>query len=337
MTQQQTERDDALIAEARKNIEKICPALKDDTRTIAAEALRLERSGWTPPAKPDRYLVADEKALISEAIKRSRSDDIDRTKNQAVSFACSTLMTLIKEGWKPEVKPVDISFVGNCSPTHRCKVCGALWICRSDSWSLCSKECGKCCDNKPMLTQIEPLLHSDLVIWHEPSKPDRYVVAAREFLAAWGERVLAVDQGEYDGDKRFQAAAAVLRRHFEPPSEVVEAAKFYDAPGSRAGNILARFILSLQNGAPITGQPLALITDEQIKQITNRFLGWKLPEDFHPDDGISFEPEFNKEWNAKQGKPPQRRTPTGTNLFSYTQAEAMVRFILADFILKGDQ
>lgn len=76
--------------------------------------------------------------------------------------------------------------------------------------------------------------------------------------------------------------------------------------------------------------------DEQIKQITNRFLGWKLPEDFHPDDGISFEPEFNKEWNAAQGKPPQRRTPTGTNLFSYTQAEAMVRFILADFILKGD-
>jgi len=255
MTQQQTERDDALIAEARKNIEKICPALKDDTRTIAAEALRLERSGWTPPAKPDRYLVADEKALISEAIKRSRSDGIDRTKNQAVSFACSTLMTLIKEGWKPEVKPVDISFVGNCSPTHRCKVCGALWICRSDSWSLCSKECGKCCDNKPMLTQIEPLLHSDLVIWHEPSKPDRYVEVAREFLAAWywkshvdfGDQAI---RGLFDDQKNFQAAAAVLRKHFpsvEVPQEVGKLVDVALASKSQYGihsseEVLARFI-----------------------------------------------------------------------------------------------
>lgn len=68
--------------------------------------------------------------------------------------------------------------------------------------------------------------------------------------------------------------------------------------------------------------------EEQIKQMVTRFLGWRLPEDFRPDDGISFEPEFNKEWNASQGKPPQRRTPTGTNLFSYTQAEAMVRYMI---------
>jgi glutaredoxin len=71
-------------------------------------------------------------------------------------------------------------------------------------------------------------------------------------------------------------------------------------------------------------------SEDQIKHMTNRFLGWRLPEDFRPDDGISFEPEFNKEWNASQGKPPQRRTPTGTNLFSYTQAEAMVRYMLGD-------
>lgn len=73
-----------------------------------------------------------------------------------------------------------------------------------------------------MFRRAAALLRGD-----EPAKPDRYVDAAREFLAAWGERVLAVDQGEYDGDKRFQVAAAVLRRHFEPPSEVVEWAKKY--------------------------------------------------------------------------------------------------------------
>jgi hypothetical protein len=70
------------------------------------------------------------------------------------------------------------------------------------------------------------------------------------------------------------------------------------------------------------------MTDAQIKHMTERFLSWKLPENFHPDAGISFEPEFNVEWNAKQGKPPQRHNPTGTNLFDYTQAEAMVRHML---------
>ena len=72
------------------------------------------------------------------------------------------------------------------------------------------------------------------------------------------------------------------------------------------------------------------MTDKQIKYMVNRFLQWKLPADFHPDDGISFEPEFNVEYMAKQGKPPMRRTPQGTNLLNYTQAEAMVRHMIAD-------
>lgn len=70
------------------------------------------------------------------------------------------------------------------------------------------------------------------------------------------------------------------------------------------------------------------MTDDQIKHMTERFLGWRLPEPWHPDNGISFEPEFNAEYNAKHGKPPQRREPTGTNLFDYTQAEAMVRHMI---------
>ena len=70
------------------------------------------------------------------------------------------------------------------------------------------------------------------------------------------------------------------------------------------------------------------MTDEQIKYMADRFLGWRLPENFNPDAGISFEPEFNKEWNAKQGNPPQRHEPVGTNLFSADPAEAMVRHML---------
>ena len=70
------------------------------------------------------------------------------------------------------------------------------------------------------------------------------------------------------------------------------------------------------------------MTEDQIKHMVDRFLGWKLPEHFRPDAGISFEPEFNKEWNAKQGKPPQRYEPVGTNLFSADQATAMVRYMV---------
>lgn len=72
------------------------------------------------------------------------------------------------------------------------------------------------------------------------------------------------------------------------------------------------------------------MTEDQIKHMVQRFLFWKLPQDFHPDAGISFEPEFNKEWNARQGKPPQLHEPVGTNLFSGDQATAMVRFMVEE-------
>lgn len=56
--------------------------------------------------------------------------------------------------------------------------------------------------------------------------------------------------------------------------------------------------------------------DEQIKQAVNRFLAWKLPAGFNPDGGISF--------SASQ----TGSMPTGTNLFTATQAEAMLRHAL---------
>jgi hypothetical protein len=70
------------------------------------------------------------------------------------------------------------------------------------------------------------------------------------------------------------------------------------------------------------------VTDEQIKHMVYRFLGWRLPEHFRPDAGISFNPEYNVEFNAARGKPPALHQPTGTNLFGAEQAEAMVRYII---------
>lgn len=65
------------------------------------------------------------------------------------------------------------------------------------------------------------------------------------------------------------------------------------------------------------------MSDEQIKHMVERFLSWKLPENFNPDGGISFKAEFNEHtpW-------PMMHEPSGTNLFDYTQAEAMVRHML---------
>lgn len=65
------------------------------------------------------------------------------------------------------------------------------------------------------------------------------------------------------------------------------------------------------------------LADNQIKHMVERFLGWRLPESFNPDAGISFKSEFN-EHTAH----PMKHEPTGTNLFDYGQAEEMIRHML---------
>lgn len=66
-----------------------------------------------------------------------------------------------------------------------------------------------------------------------------------------------------------------------------------------------------------------------LMSMVDRFLAWKLPEDFHPDAGISFSPHFNVEYNAKLGLPPARHEPIGTNLLTATQATAMLEHVLS--------
>lgn len=58
------------------------------------------------------------------------------------------------------------------------------------------------------------------------------------------------------------------------------------------------------------------MTDEQIKHMVDRFLGWGLPYNFNPDCGINYRPL------------PSGATPTGSNLFDAAQATKMVRFMV---------
>lgn len=64
------------------------------------------------------------------------------------------------------------------------------------------------------------------------------------------------------------------------------------------------------------------MSDDLIDKMVDRFLQWKLPEDFSPDAGISFKRNFNEHLT-----PPMRHEPTGTNLLNAKQAEDMVRYI----------
>lgn len=68
---------------------------------------------------------------------------------------------------------------------------------------------------------------------------------------------------------------------------------------------------------------MTVLSEDQIKHMVDRFLGWKLPKDFNPDGGISFESMADQRYN-----PPILREPSGTNLFGATEATEMVRYML---------
>jgi len=65
------------------------------------------------------------------------------------------------------------------------------------------------------------------------------------------------------------------------------------------------------------------LSDQQIKHMVDRFLAWRLPEDFRPDAGISFKATFNDHTPH-----PMKHEPSGTNLLDARQAEEMVRHML---------
>lgn len=65
------------------------------------------------------------------------------------------------------------------------------------------------------------------------------------------------------------------------------------------------------------------LTPKQIEYMVNRFLGWRLPNNFNPDGGIRFEPMGNPGTVHAY-----KNEPTGTNLLDAEQADAMVRYMI---------
>lgn len=66
------------------------------------------------------------------------------------------------------------------------------------------------------------------------------------------------------------------------------------------------------------------LSEAQIKHLVDRFLGWKLPEDFRPDGGVQFDADAAKKLDPRN----LRYAPYGTNLLDATQADAMVRHMI---------
>jgi len=64
-----------------------------------------------------------------------------------------------------------------------------------------------------------------------------------------------------------------------------------------------------------------------VGKMVDRFLGWKLPTNFHPDNGISFKNESDYE-HPEYGR--TKYEPSGTNLFSAFQAKEMFEYAVGD-------
>lgn len=91
---------------------------------------------------------------------------------------------------------------------------------------------------------------------------------------------------------------------------------------NEAGRTMSRFRgthTPESDKGPDCSQSLAGLTGAQIKHMVERFLGWKLPADFSPDNGVSFE----KPTGVNAGA----HWPSGTNLLNYDQVFQMVRYI----------
>lgn len=103
--------------------------------------------------------------------------------------------------WSPLKKDTTSDASADRKPTHRCKICGALWVSHPDSWSLFSSECGKCCDNVGMGDQIEPLSI-------KPESPRPYLVFKASEVAGPCpvvplDQVEALERASQDRERRI--------------------------------------------------------------------------------------------------------------------------------------
>ncbi|UEP23145.1 Lar family restriction alleviation protein [Burkholderia ambifaria] len=130
-----------------------------------------------------------------------------------------------------------------------------------------------------------------------------------EAIAAWNRRA-PVEQHE-----------AAPADDYEARQRVAEALGI-TWPGTRDGKRVGYAWSYLLGCIKDAERPEPAVADERaelVRDMVNRFLGWKLPDDFAPDAGIKFVPPTNPDW-----------WPVGTNLLTADQAAKMIEHILPD-------
>ena len=78
---------------------------------------------------------------------------------------------------QPDATPALAGAAGSAlPPTHKCRVCGALWrvnlqrdTAEDEYWNLCSESCHPCCDNAAIGEQLVPMTVDDLEAWLRPN------------------------------------------------------------------------------------------------------------------------------------------------------------------------
>jgi hypothetical protein len=153
--------------------------------------------------------------------------------------------------------------------------------------------------------------------WDGKLHPDtRYLVAA--FANALAEKLAAAEEkyGYTNGwaDKGWMdECRAQLIEHVVKgdPRDVAAYCAFLWYHGERTA----------VDAAPVAQE----VSEAMVRHMVNRFLGWRLPKTFSPDNGISYtrpnyaHPPADHDW------------PVGTNLFNAAEVEAMVRYMLGGF------
>lgn len=112
------------------------------------------------------------------------------------------------------------------------------------------------------------------------------------------------------GQDRQQAAYAAIAIEIVRAREQVDHER---AVSARAQQVAQAQAVELQR---LRGELAKAAPD--VGKMVDRFLGWKLPDDFRPDAGIFFDPTVRPDW------------PTGTNLMDANQARQMIEHMLAE-------
>jgi hypothetical protein len=162
------------------------------------------------------------------------------------------------------------------------------------------------------------------------------MTSEREAFEKWADErglslhqfVSGVDAGDYSSDQTGDAWEGwQARAHLAQPAQAVDVGAIREViaelesvvqtakmPSFYRDNVASQ-IGKLTRA--LSGEKAGPVGDGWVSAMVDRFLGWRLPDDFSPDDGISFvPPKHPNSW------------PVGTNLFSVKQAEAMFRHAL---------